>query len=176
MFPYFKVSNFNRLKGLSSLGLLALAVKSTKCEDDDKILSLKKKVGYKAIDDYVLSGMTIGLGTGSTCYFSLERLDQKLKSHSLKDITVVPCSEFTKNQCISRNIPITTLSNISKNIKEGKPVDISIDGVDEIDPSLSMTKGGSGCLFREKLIERASNKVIIVCDDSKLTSQLGTGK
>ena len=140
MFPCFKVK---RLKGLSGLGLLSLVTKSTKCEDDDKVLSLKKKVGYKAIDDYVLSGMTVGLGTGSTCYFSLERLDQKLKSHSLKDITVVPCSEFTKNQCISRNIPITTLSNISKNIKEGKPVDISIDGVDEIDPSLSMTKGNN---------------------------------
>ena len=120
--------------------------------------------------------MIIGLGTGSTCFFSLIRIEEKLKSKSLKDITVVPCSEFTKKQCISRNIPITTLSHIRQQHEgQGKPIDVVIDGVDEIDPSLSMTKGGSGCLLREKLVERASSQVIIVCDESKLTSQLGTG-
>jgi len=131
----------------------------------------------------------VGMGTGSTCYFSLDRLDQLLKQHKLKEITVIPCSEFTKKvmshfkilllpnhnlyqQCIARNIPITTLSHVAAN---NLNVDIVIDGVDEIDPDLQMSKGGSGCLLREKMIESAATKVVIVADESKLTTQLGTG-
>jgi ribose 5-phosphate isomerase A len=44
---------------------------------------LKKECGYKAVDDYVRSGMTVGLGTGSTAYFAVERLGQKLASGEL---------------------------------------------------------------------------------------------
>merc|ERR1740138_510428 len=50
---------------------------------------LKKQVGYKAVDDYVRSGMVVGLGTGSTAYFAVERVGQKLRSGELKDIVVI---------------------------------------------------------------------------------------
>jgi len=59
---------------------------------------LKQMVGYKAVDDYVTSGMVVGLGTGSTAYFAVERLGQKLKSGELKDIVAIPTSIRTKEQ------------------------------------------------------------------------------
>ena len=57
---------------------------------------LKKLVGYKSVDDHVESGMVVGLGTGSTAYFAVERLGQKLKSGELKDIVAIPTSERTR--------------------------------------------------------------------------------
>ena len=57
---------------------------------------LKKMVGYKAVDDYVTSGMKVGLGTGSTAAFAVERLGELLKSGELKDIIAVPTSVRTK--------------------------------------------------------------------------------
>ena len=47
---------------------------------------LKKLVGYKSVDDHVESGMVVGLGTGSTAYFAVERLGQKIASGELTDI------------------------------------------------------------------------------------------
>jgi len=178
MFSFINI-NSRRAKSISALGLAAISLfqsnNSTKCiaAEDDRVTMLKRKVGFKAVDDYVSNGMIVGMGTGSTCYFSLDRLDQLLKQHKLKEITVIPCSEFTKKvknqftfllspnhnlyqQCIARNIPITTLSHVAAN---NLNVDIVIDGVDEIDPDLQMSKGGSGCLLREKMIEKAATKV-----------------
>ena len=59
---------------------------------------LKKMVGYKAVDDYVKSGMVIGLGTGSTAAFAVERVGMLLKSGELKDIVAIPTSVRTKEQ------------------------------------------------------------------------------
>ncbi len=59
---------------------------------------LKKLVGYKSVDDYVQSGMVVGLGTGSTAAFAVERLGQKLKAGELKDIVAIPTSIRTKEQ------------------------------------------------------------------------------
>ena len=61
---------------------------------------LKKQVGYKAVDDYVKSGMVVGLGTGSTAYFAVERVGQLLKSGELKDIICIPTSERTREQAL----------------------------------------------------------------------------
>merc|ERR1719164_90490 len=70
---------------------------------------LKKQVGYKAVDDYVRSGMVVGLGTGSTAYFAVERVGQKLKSGELKDIVAVPTSIKTQKQAEGLGIPLATL-------------------------------------------------------------------
>ena len=60
--------------------------------------ALKKMVGYKAVDDYVKSGMVVGLGTGSTAAFAVERVGMLLKSGELKDIVAIPTSIRTKEQ------------------------------------------------------------------------------
>lgn len=129
---------------------------------------LKKLVGYKAVDDYVKSGMVVGLGTGSTAYFAVERVGEKLKSGELKDIVAIPTSVRTKEQAESLGIPLVTLDTHSK-------LDVSIDGADEVDPELNLTKGGGGALFREKIVEIASDKFIVIVDESKICDGLGPG-
>lgn len=129
---------------------------------------LKKMVGYKAVDDYVTSGMVVGLGTGSTAYFAVERLGQLLDSGELKDIVAIPTSVRTKEQAESLKIPLVTLDTHSK-------LDVAIDGADEVDPKLNLVKGGGGALLREKMVEVCADKFIVIVDESKLTDGLGPG-
>ena len=116
---------------------------------------LKKMVGYKAVDDYVKSGMVVGLGTGSTAYFAVERLGQLLASGELKDIVAIPTSVRTKEQAESLNIPLVTLDTHSK-------LDVAIAGADEVDPDLTLVKGGGGALLREKMVEVCAEKFIVI--------------
>merc|ERR1719453_2676240 len=127
---------------------------------------LKKQVGYKAIDDYVTSGMVVGLGTGSTAAFAVERLGQKLASGELKDIVAVPTSIRTKEQSEELGIPLITLDTNSE-------LDVAIDGADEVDPDLNLVKGGGGALLREKMVEVCAKKFIVIVDESKLCDGLG---
>lgn len=116
---------------------------------------LKKQVGYKAVDDYVTSGMVVGLGTGSTAYFAVERVGEKLKSGELKDIVAIPTSVRTKEQAESLNIPLVSLDSHSK-------LDVAIDGADEVDSDLNLVKGGGGALLREKMVEICADKFIVI--------------
>lgn len=127
---------------------------------------LKKATGYKAVDDHVRSGMVVGLGTGSTAYFAVERLGQKLASGELSDIVAIPTSERTREQAQSLNIPLVTLDT--------HPVlDVAIDGADEVDPALNLVKGRGGALLREKMVEVQAKKFIVIVDESKLVDGLG---
>lgn len=127
---------------------------------------LKKQTGYKAIDDYVESGMVVGLGTGSTAYFAVERLGEKLKSGALKDIVAIPTSVRTQEQALSLGIPLVTLDT--------HPVlDVAIDGADEVDPKLNLVKGRGGALLREKMVEVQAKKFVVIVDESKLVEGLG---
>eukprot|EP00439_Symbiodinium_sp_Y106_P048243 s14_g6.t1 len=129
---------------------------------------LKKMVGYKAVDDYVQSGTVIGLGTGSTAAFAVERVGEKLKSGELKDIIAIPTSIRTQEQAESLGIPLATLDTHSD-------LDVAIDGADEVDPALNLVKGGGGALFREKIVEMCAKKFIVIVDESKLCDGLGPG-
>merc|ERR1719491_1204942 len=129
---------------------------------------LKKMVGYKSVDDYVKSGMVVGLGTGSTAAFAVDRLGEKLKSGELKDILAIPTSIRTKEQAESLGIPLVTLDTHSK-------LDVAIDGADEVDPDLNLVKGGGGALLREKMVEVCAEKFIVIVDESKITDGLGPG-
>ena len=128
----------------------------------------KKLVGYKSVDDHVESGMVVGLGTGSTAYFAVERLGQKLESGELKDIIAIPTSERTREQAESLNIPLCTLN-------EKSVLDVAIDGADEVDPDLALVKGGGGALLREKMVEVMAKKFVVIVDESKLCKGLGPG-
>ena len=127
---------------------------------------LKKLVGYKAVDDYVRSGMVVGLGTGSTAFYAVERVGQLLADGTLTDIVCIPTSEATRKQATDLNIPLCTLN-------ERSYLDVSIDGADDVDSSLCLVKGGGGALLREKMVEACSAKFICIVDDSKLSSKIG---
>lgn len=127
---------------------------------------LKRQAGYKSVDDHVRSGMVVGLGTGSTAYYAVERVGQKLKSGELRDIIAIPTSIRTKEQAESLGIPLTTLDSHCN-------LDVAIDGADAVDPRLNLVKGGGGALFREKIVEACAKKFVVIVDDSKLCSGLG---
>ena len=131
---------------------------------------LKKMVGFKAVDDYVRSGMAVGLGTGSTAYWAVERIGQKIKSGELTNLVCVPSSEKTKLQAESLGIPLVTLNEKSR-------LDISIDGADDVDPYLNLVKGAGGSLLRDKMVYLpvVSEKFICIVDESKLSKGLGPG-
>ncbi|KAJ1633925.1 chloroplast ribulose phosphate isomerase [Pavlovales sp. CCMP2436] len=127
---------------------------------------LKKLVGYKAVDDYVKSGMVIGLGTGSTAAFAVERVGMLLKSGALKDIIAIPTSLRTKEQAEDLGIPLVTLGTHSV-------LDVAIDGADAVDPRLNLIKGGGGALLREKMVEVCAKQFIVIVDESKMVDGLG---
>jgi ribose 5-phosphate isomerase A len=118
------------------------------------------------VDDHVRSGMVVGLGTGSTAYYAVERVGQKLKSGELKNIICIPTSERTKEQALCLGIPLVTLN-------EQSALDVSIDGADDVDVNLFLVKGGGGALLREKMVEISSKKFICIVDESKLSKKLG---
>lgn len=110
--------------------------------------------------------MVLGLGTGSTAAFVVAKLGELLSSGELTNIVGVPTSKRTYEQAMSLNIPLATLDTHPY-------LDLAIDGADEVDPNLDLVKGRGGALLREKMVEAASEKFVVVVDDSKLVSGLG---
>ncbi|HEY2810381.1 MAG TPA: ribose-5-phosphate isomerase RpiA [Rhabdochlamydiaceae bacterium] len=128
--------------------------------------SAKKGVGYKAAE-LIKDGMLIGLGTGSTVFYFIERLIQRCQE-GLK-IQAAASSERSFQQAKHGNIPLIDINIITS-------VDITVDGADEIDPQKRMIKGGGGALVREKILATMSHELIVIVDESKLVPQLGQCK
>ena len=126
---------------------------------------LKKAVGYRAAE-FVESGQRLGLGTGSTVHFYLERLGERIRTEGLH-VVGIPTSLQTETEAQAFGIPLTRLD-------ETPELDLYVDGADEIDPEFRMIKGGGGALLREKIIASASRKKVIIVDESKLVDRLGT--
>jgi ribose 5-phosphate isomerase A len=109
----------------------------------------------------------VGLGTGSTAYFAIKRIAEKVQTGELRNILGIPSSERTETLARGLNIPLTDL--------DAHPViDLTIDGADEVEPDLNVIKGGGGALLREKIIAQASRRNIIIVDESKWSPLLGT--
>lgn len=127
---------------------------------------LKKRAAIRAVE-FIESDMVVGLGTGSTANFAIQRIAEKIQNGELQNIVGIPSSERTETLARRLNIPLTDL--------EAHPeIDLTIDGADEVDPDLNVIKGGGGALLREKIIAQASRKNIIIVDESKLSPKLGT--
>jgi ribose 5-phosphate isomerase A len=123
----------------------------------------KKAAGEKATD-YIKPGMIVGLGTGSTAYWAIEKIG-RLVAGGLQ-ITAIATSKQSALQARQLNIPLTTFAEVTH-------IDVDIDGADEVDEDLNLIKGGGGALLREKIIASASGEMIVVVDDRKLVKQLG---
>ena len=127
---------------------------------------LKQKAAHRAVE-FVDSGMVVGLGTGSTTAFAVARIGERLKSGDLKNIIGIPTSIRTEKLARELGIPLCGLGDRPQ-------IDVTIDGADEVDPDLNLIKGGGGALLREKVVAQASQKNIIIVDESKLSPRLGT--
>jgi ribose 5-phosphate isomerase A len=123
----------------------------------------KKEAAERAADD-VSSGMRLGIGTGSTAEFFVHALANRVKDGL--DVIGVPTSERTRELASELGIRLTTLDELPK-------LDLTVDGADELDPSLALIKGGGGALLREKIVACASERMIVIADGSKEVATLG---
>jgi ribose 5-phosphate isomerase A len=126
----------------------------------------KREAAEKACE-FLESGMVVGLGHGSTAVWAIRRIAELLKSGALRDIVGIPCSLAVEAESRRLGIPLTSLA-------QHPNIDMTIDGADEVDPDLNLIKGGGGALLREKIVGQATQRYIIVVDQTKRTPALGT--
>ena len=130
-------------------------------------VNLKTEAARAALSE-VRSGMRLGLGTGSTAAELVRLLGAALRDGTLRDIRCTCTSEQTEAQAREENIPTFPLADLA-------PLDLAIDGADEIDAGLRLIKGRGGALLREKIVEQQAKRFIVIADDSKIVDRLGTG-
>jgi ribose 5-phosphate isomerase A len=126
----------------------------------------KKAAAYFAVDSYVRSGQVLGVGTGSTAQYLVERIGEKFQAGQLESILCVPSSAASRALLIQKGLPISDLDRTPA-------LDICIDGADEIDPFLNCIKGGGGCLLQEKIVQSCSARFVLIADSSKQSGFLG---
>ena len=126
-------------------------------------MKAKKLTGEKAAE-YIEDGMTIGLGTGSTAYYAIKKVGEMVRN-GLK-VKAVPTSKETAQLAAEEGIELIDLADVES-------LALTIDGADEVDPDFNLIKGGGGALLREKIVASATEKLIIVVDQSKMVSHLG---
>ena len=127
-------------------------------------MSNPKQLAGERATEYVENGMVVGLGTGSTAFYAIQKLGERVR----QGLTIrgIPTSEQSRKQAKEEGIPLTDFSQITR-------IDLTIDGADEVDPAFHLTKGGGGALLREKIVASATRVQIIVADESKLKDRLG---
>jgi len=124
---------------------------------------LKRQAAARALE-HVRDGMKLGLGTGSTARHFVELLGERVRAGL--HVVCVPTSEVTRADAQRCGIALTTLDDIDR-------LDLTVDGADEVDPALDLIKGGGGALLREKIVAAASDRMIVIADDSKWVETLG---
>ncbi|MBC2255713.1 ribose-5-phosphate isomerase RpiA [Listeria ivanovii] len=127
------------------------------------MMNQKKIAGEKACE-WIKPGMVVGLGTGSTVYYTIEKLGEMVQAGL--NITGVATSEQTAEQARKWKIPLKSLNDVLE-------IDVTIDGADEVDGKFQGIKGGGGALLREKMVAEASLLNIWVVGEDKLVPTLG---
>jgi ribose 5-phosphate isomerase A len=123
----------------------------------------KQRVADAALE-LVTPGMTLGLGTGSTAAAFIDALAARVREGL--EVQCVATSTATEAQAQAAGIPLASLDSTEE-------LDLTVDGADEIDASLSLIKGGGGALLREKIVAMASQRFVIIADENKLVDGLG---
>ncbi|HYS28736.1 MAG TPA: ribose-5-phosphate isomerase RpiA [Candidatus Limnocylindria bacterium] len=129
-----------------------------------QIESLKAAAAERALE-LVRPGMVIGLGSGSTSALFIAGLG-RLVSRGIA-VRGVPTSRAAADQAAAAGIPLQDHVD--------RPLDLAVDGADEIDPQRNLIKGRGGAMLREKLVAAAAQRFIVIADESKLVPRLGQG-
>jgi ribose 5-phosphate isomerase A len=127
-------------------------------------MNVKQLAAEKAVT-FLDDGMTVGLGTGSTAYWAIEKIGEKVNKEGWK-IKAIATSIRSEEQAMGLGIPIVNFSS-------ARSIDVTIDGADEVDGCLQLIKGGGGALLREKIVATNSLQMIVVADESKWVKTLG---
>jgi len=124
----------------------------------------KKCAGRRAIDEFVVDGMKLGLGSGTTSHFFVRALGAKVRA----GLNITAAATSTATAAVARQVGIAVID-----LNDIGELDLTIDGPDEIDREFRMLKGGGACLLWEKIVAGASKKMITICDESKIVESLG---
>lgn len=127
-------------------------------------MNAKQLAAVEAVT-HIEDGMTVGLGTGSTSFFAIHRIAERVKE-GLR-IRAVSSSKGSESLARELGIPIVPFADIDA-------IDVTIDGADEVDDAFNLIKGGGGALLREKILAANSRRFIVIVDESKLVRTLGT--
>ncbi|MNO78183.1 Ribose-5-phosphate isomerase A [compost metagenome] len=123
-----------------------------------------KKIAAEHAVQYIEDGMKVGLGTGSTAYWAIQKLGERVQAGL--SIQTVATSKASEKLAIELGIPIIPFNKLDG-------LDITIDGADEVNEDLHLIKGGGGALLREKIVAHHSKRLIIIADESKWVHTLG---
>ena len=126
-------------------------------------MNAKQAAAYKAVEA-VQPGMTVGLGTGTTAYFAIEKLGEMIRGGL--QVQAVGSSVATEELAKKAGIQIVDFAALSS-------IDLYIDGADEVDARFNLIKGGGGALVREKIVAFNSKTFVVIVDSSKRVQTLG---
>lgn len=121
----------------------------------------EKRIAAEAAAELVESGMTVGLGTGSTVAHLLPAIARR----KLQRLRCVATSVATEKQARELGIPVEEFSELQR-------LDIAIDGTDQVTPDGWLIKGGGGAHLREKVVAAAAERFVVIADSSKPVDEL----
>jgi ribose 5-phosphate isomerase A len=130
------------------------------------VMDERRRRGGREAADVVDSGMTVGLGTGSTTAWAIAEVGRRVREGELEDVRGVATSLQSHELAKEADIPLVDLDQL-----EG--VDVAIDGADRYDPEAPhVVKGGGASHAREKVIDAMSERLVIATDDEKAQTPL----
>jgi ribose 5-phosphate isomerase A len=132
---------------------------------NDLIEKGKRAAANKAVEENVKKGMILGIGSGSTVVYAIEKIAELNKANSL-NLKCIPTSFQSYQLIVENGLTLVSLDQYPE-------LDLDIDGADEIDKDLNLIKGGGGCLVQEKIIASNSKKLVIIADYRKNSDSLG---
>ena len=124
----------------------------------------KRAAAARALE-MVQDGMTLGLGTGSTAGWFVRLLSERIREGGLA-VTCVATSSVTVWLAEELGVPLRKLEDVAH-------IDLTVDGADEIDERLNLIKGGGAALLQEKIVASASDRMVVIADQSKRVARLG---
>jgi ribose 5-phosphate isomerase A len=125
----------------------------------------KKNAAIKAVDDNIKRNMILGIGSGSTIIYAIERIAELSKKEDL-NLICIPSSYQSYQLILENDLKLSSLDKYPE-------IDLDIDGADEVDKDLNLIKGGGGCLVQEKILASNSKKLVIIADFRKQSEKLG---
>lgn len=121
----------------------------------------------------VQPGMTVGLGTGDTAAYAIKAL----AARKLDGLRCVATSTRSADLARELGLPLLELDDLGPSMAGStQPIAITIDGADEIDGSLQLSKGGGGALLFEKLVAQASRQMVVIADEQKVVKTIGDAR
>lgn len=125
----------------------------------------KQVAAWRAVDEFVTNNCVLGIGSGSTVVYAVQRLAERVVTDRLK-VTCIPTSFQAKQLIVKHNLTLGELDT-------SPVIDVTIDGADEVDSNMTLIKGGGGCLLQEKIVASCSKKMIVIADYTKDSNKLG---